>query len=652
MEVGQTAGKVVLTLQQAVPQDRSYLGAGHTSKAGHILEAAAHTLKASLLRRSRILEGGHILKPEILRPPPRLLRRSTSSSSASLQNPKPVFLWVDGLGDPEDVADLDPILLVSGVCGSILDSKKKKSGSEETRVWVRILLADLEFKKKLWPIYNPETVGLTDLIKSSPTINQRLDAHLSKKELLSIANVDGPASENADDASHVTVEDKRESRDNNDSKGDGTASLKGDDDGENGELNRGELDGLFCPICFEAWSSGGDHHCPQCKKKCGIKDIRLLYASRIVAVDGELQKTVQSLEAKCASLEKQVRKMQESRGADWSKKEAEFKKKESDLRKQVRYLKERTRDLEDLLEDEERRASGSSGSSWNCLGKPTLGIDAKPNFHLQGCSNKFIMQEDFQIDGARLFDIDSSSEIYVFARRLSGMGGVHVLTKNGTVLQFDMRYTMRHVECSTGLTCNPIHTLHSLSPDSSLRSGMRSVLTASSLGLCQWNFGGGEERPYVIPESDKQGVCISLAYCKSSDDIVASYRPKIETSGGLEISQPTLTAPGQGTRGSHVLYRKTGSTYQKLGATCANVSDIRLPKSAIIDGVYQNRLFASGDESTCELVLQELPSLMAVEHLRPRTYPIRDVKYIRHLNSGLLSCLSEDSLQLFTTKLL
>ncbi|KAK6140144.1 hypothetical protein DH2020_026142 [Rehmannia glutinosa] len=444
-------------------------------------------------------------------------------------------------------------------------------------------------------------------------------------------------------------------------------------------------------------------------------------------------------------------------GADWSKKEAEFKKKESDLRKQVRYLKERTRDLEDLLEDEERRASGSSASSWNCLGKPTLGIDAKPNFHLQGCSNKFIMQEDFQIDGARLFDIDSSSEIYVFARRLSGMGGVHVLTKvslssdhemediqlpentktvkdlrvspharlvllaslgkklsvlslnvealidfhlsgcrlvmfmgcwqfslfirglagsdilhlsvicfttilhssykaikcvqNGTVLQFDMRYTMRHVESSTGLTCNPIHTLHSLSPDSSLSSGMRSVLSASSLGLCQWNFGGGEERPYVIPESDKQGVCISLAYCKSSDDIVASYRPKIETSGGLEISQPTLTAPGQGTRGSHVLYRKTGSTYQKLGATCANVSDIRLPKSAIIDGVYQNHLFASGDESTCELVLQELPSLMAVEHLRPRTYPIRDVKYIRHLNSGLLSCLSEDSLQLFTTKL-
>ncbi|KAL2250666.1 UNVERIFIED_CONTAM: hypothetical protein Sindi_2188900, partial [Sesamum indicum] len=156
--------------------------------------------------------------------------------------------------------------------------------------------------------------------------------------------------------------------------------------------------------------------------------------------------------------------------------------------------------------------------------------------------------------------------------------------------------------------------------------------------------------PYLIPESDEHGVCISLAFCKSSDDIVASYRPKIEISGDLDFCQPTLTAPGQRTRGSHVLYRKMGCTYKKLGATCANVSDIRLPKSTIIDGVYRNPVFASSDELTSELVLQELPSLMVVEHLKPKKYPIRDVKYHRQLSSGLLSCLTEDSLQLFTAK--
>ncbi|KAK4396402.1 hypothetical protein Sango_1476800 [Sesamum angolense] len=575
-----------------------------------------------------------------------------------------------------------------------------------------------------------------------------------------VVDVDSQASQNDDDA---VVEGERESisqaRDNNGSKGGETASLKGNDDGNNeGELNRGDIDGLFCSICFEAWSSGGDHHvcclpcghiyglacikkwlrrqgsskCPQCKKKCGIKDIRLLYASRIVAIDGELQKKVQSLEAKCASHKKKVKEVQESTKAEWSKKEVEWKKREASLRRQVQDLEQRNHDLADLLEDTERRASGLSASGCNCRGESILGFDANPKFNMRGCSNKFIMQKDFQVDGARLFDIDSSSQIFVIARRLSGMGGAHVLTKvsllsnndkediwlpentkavkdlqvspharlvllaslgkklsvlstesnnavltyelpaaawscswdissshyayaglqNGTVLQFDMRYTMRHVQSFTGLTCNPIHTLYSLLPNSSLSSGIRSVLSASSLGLCQWNFGGSEDRPYLIPESDEQGVCISLAFCKSSDDIVASYRPKIEISGDLDFCQPTLTAPGQGTRGSHVLYRKMGCTYKKLGATCANVSDIRLPKSTIIDGVYRNPVFASSDELTSELVLQELPSLMVVEHLKPKKYPIRNVKYNRRLSSGLLGCLTEDSLQLFTAKLL
>lgn len=92
-----------------------------------------------------------------------------------LQNPKPEYLsrvicrtqqtmirdyfcccYEPTSSASEDVADRDPVLLVSGIAGTILHSKRKKSGLE-TRVWVRILLADLEFKKKLWSIYNAET---------------------------------------------------------------------------------------------------------------------------------------------------------------------------------------------------------------------------------------------------------------------------------------------------------------------------------------------------------------------------------------------------------------------------------------------------------------------------------------------------------------
>ncbi|XP_002514803.2 phospholipase A(1) LCAT3 isoform X1 [Ricinus communis] len=63
--------------------------------------------------------------------------------------------------------DRDPVLLVSGIGGCILNSKKKNLGFEfETRVWVRILLADYEFKKKIWSLYNPKT-GYTEVLDES-----------------------------------------------------------------------------------------------------------------------------------------------------------------------------------------------------------------------------------------------------------------------------------------------------------------------------------------------------------------------------------------------------------------------------------------------------------------------------------------------------
>ncbi|KAF2283121.1 hypothetical protein GH714_043445 [Hevea brasiliensis] len=54
--------------------------------------------------------------------------------------------------------DRDPVLLVSGIGGSILHSKSKRNTfGFETRVWVRILLAEYEFKKRIWSLYNPNT---------------------------------------------------------------------------------------------------------------------------------------------------------------------------------------------------------------------------------------------------------------------------------------------------------------------------------------------------------------------------------------------------------------------------------------------------------------------------------------------------------------
>ncbi|KAJ3681145.1 hypothetical protein LUZ60_015634 [Juncus effusus] len=61
-----------------------------------------------------------------------------------------------GAGGSEE-AELDPVLLVSGMGGSVLHAKKKSDSKFELRVWVRILFADLEFKKYIWSLYNPDS---------------------------------------------------------------------------------------------------------------------------------------------------------------------------------------------------------------------------------------------------------------------------------------------------------------------------------------------------------------------------------------------------------------------------------------------------------------------------------------------------------------
>ncbi|PIA29785.1 hypothetical protein AQUCO_05800100v1 [Aquilegia coerulea] len=61
--------------------------------------------------------------------------------------------------------DLDPVLLISGIAGSILNAKDNRTGIE-TRLWVRILLANMEFKKKALSIYNPKT-GYTESLNKN-----------------------------------------------------------------------------------------------------------------------------------------------------------------------------------------------------------------------------------------------------------------------------------------------------------------------------------------------------------------------------------------------------------------------------------------------------------------------------------------------------
>ncbi|XP_077220689.1 uncharacterized protein LOC143854548 [Tasmannia lanceolata] len=210
------------------------------------------------------------------------------------------------------------------------------------------------------------------------------------------------------------------------------------------------------------------------------------------------------------------------------------------------------------------------------------------------------------------------------------------------------------MESISGLTSHPVHTIHSLVDNGvhSLPYAVRTILSASSTGPCQWNIGVGE-RPFFIPQVENQDICISLAYCGSNDDMVATFRPRVQIPVDFEASQPLVSASptlsGQTILGSHVHLKRVGvNSYQNCGFTTSNVSEVRMPKSAIISMEDNNTLFAFGDEVTRGLCVRELPSLGVVQHLKPQQRPILDVKYAPSSVSGLLGCISENKLQLFS----
>ncbi|CAJ1892073.1 unnamed protein product [Sphenostylis stenocarpa] len=438
-------------------------------------------------------------------------------------------------------------------------------------------------------------------------------------------------------------------------------------------------------------------------------DVRKLFASRVVAVEEKSQKKIRSLEVKCAALESkgsdwhkkeagwkcreadlrfQVQKLTESRqsalisgnqNTQWRcESEHNFVPKycgkrsicnfelqnefhldgahifDMDISNQILLIAQRPKEvggvhlltkmsllspceMQDILlpsatngvKDLHISSSKSSLALFASLGKKlsVLSLD----------SGNVVINYDLQDPAwSCSWDLNNSHNIY------AGL-------QNGSVLVFDMRQTVGPMKSLVGLTNNPVHTVHSLAQTSGLSSGVGTILSASAIGLSQWNI-ESEERPLVVPETNNQGVCISLAYCPSSDDIVASYRPTFNMSTDVPLSQPLSTplSAGQGVQGTHVLFNRMGSHhFQKVGSSYANVSKIRLPKCVIMDIENQSRLFASWDEVTCDLVLHELPSFRVLQQFKLPAHA-RDIRYSP--SHGILGCLSESTLQLFHSK--
>ncbi|XP_020587615.1 E3 ubiquitin-protein ligase RFWD3-like [Phalaenopsis equestris] len=221
--------------------------------------------------------------------------------------------------------------------------------------------------------------------------------------------------------------------------------------------------------------------------------------------------------------------------------------------------------------------------------------------------------------------------------------------QNGMLLMFDIRQTAGCLESIEGLSRFPIHSICSLKQNHCSRK----VLTASSVGPCLWDVGGSGQRPFLIPELESQGICISLACDSSSSDIVASFRPKVELSGDPIPSQTPLS-PSESLYlsaklGSHVHLKRIDSTsFQKGNEVNCYVSQVRMSKSVVIFAEGKNSMFACGDESTRGVYLWNLPSFQLHSCHRPHQSPILDIKYSSSVKLGLLGAISENKLQVFS----
>eukprot|EP00271_Cylindrocystis_brebissonii_P015684 TRINITY_DN38652_c0_g1_i1.p1 TRINITY_DN38652_c0_g1~~TRINITY_DN38652_c0_g1_i1.p1 ORF type:complete len:521 (-),score=105.23 TRINITY_DN38652_c0_g1_i1:1212-2774(-) len=87
-----------------------------------------------------------------------------------LQFPWPFPPWNPNRNDTDDeiLPDPDPVLLIPGIGGSILNAVSD-DGKKSERIWVRLLNADKEFRTKLWSKYNPET-GKTESLDAKSHI--------------------------------------------------------------------------------------------------------------------------------------------------------------------------------------------------------------------------------------------------------------------------------------------------------------------------------------------------------------------------------------------------------------------------------------------------------------------------------------------------
>ncbi|KAG7549390.1 Zinc finger RING-type [Arabidopsis thaliana x Arabidopsis arenosa] len=454
----------------------------------------------------------------------------------------------------------------------------------------------------------------------------------------------------------------------------------------------------LCSICMEVWTNGGEHQvsclpcghlygfscinkwlqhrpsskkCPQCNRACSLKDVVKIYASKVAAVDDQAQKRIALLEEKTASLS--------SKEAQWREMEAELRLEVNNLKKKIYQERHGHEPSYSFKHQGEvlvnggrifdinggrqilllaRRLSGSGGTfvltKMNLrsgeieddilLPRTTRAIkDLRLSPHNNGLAVLGSLGKKLSV-----ISLDSHNTVLSYDHLpaapwscswdLNNCHHVYAGLQNGMVLVFDMRQNRGPLASLAGVTSNPVHSIHQFSANSTPTSDVRALLSASSTGLWQWNISGSEGWSTLVSVTRNLGICIASSYCPRSNHVVASYKRRVESS-----------EDSNGVEGFHVCLRRRGdgSYSQKQSSTQPIVDSIGLPRTEIIDfGKERSQLFASYEESTRELILQDPWSFAVSQRFTlPSHLPLQDVKYANLNGSGLLGLLTDDRLQ-------
>ncbi|KAG8651106.1 E3 ubiquitin-protein ligase RFWD3 isoform X3 [Manihot esculenta] len=159
--------------------------------------------------------------------------------------------------------------------------------------------------------------------------------------------------------------------------------------------------------------------CPQCNAYCTLKDVRKLYASPVVINDKDLREKVQSLEAEIVCLK--------TERADLLDVQDSLLKIQDNLLKELDKIKEKQTFMGNMsFVDTGSKPFGVT----NVKEAQSVQFERGSNLSRQQLLHcTFVLENELAVEGARLFDVNVSYQNLILARRISGMGGIHMLNK-------------------------------------------------------------------------------------------------------------------------------------------------------------------------------------------------------------------------------